>query len=104
MGTYVLVYTGGDAPTSEEEGKAAMDAWVAWFTELGPAVRDAGNPFGGSMSIAPGGTVTEGNATGASGYSIIAADDLAAATALAQGCPHLSANGTIEVFETFEVM
>jgi hypothetical protein len=104
MGTYVLVYTGGDQPSSEDEGKAVMDAWMAWFGQLGEAVTDGGNPFGPSMTVAPDGSVTEGNVSRASGYSIITAPDLAAATELAKDCPHLSANGTVEVFETFDVM
>ena len=38
------------------------------------------------------------------GYSILRADDLAAALELARGCPQLAAGGTVEVYETFEVM
>jgi hypothetical protein len=104
MGNFVLVYVGGSQPASEEEGKAVMDAWMAWFGTLGDAVVDGGNPFGASASIAPGGAVSEGSGSGATGYSVLRADDLAAATALAQGCPHLSAGGTVEVHEAHEVM
>jgi hypothetical protein len=104
MGNFVLVYVGGSQPASEEEGKAVMDAWMAWFGTLGDAVVDGGNPFGASASIAPGGAVSEGNASSATGYSVLRADDLAAAIALAQGCPHLAAGGTVEVHEAHEVM
>jgi hypothetical protein len=81
-----------------------MAAWMAWFDELGSAVADGGNPFGPSSSIAPDGTVSEGGASGLTGYSVIKADSLEAAIALAKSCPQLSANGTVEVYETFEVM
>jgi hypothetical protein len=104
MGKYVLIYVGGSQPASEEEGKAVMDAWMAWFGTLGDAVVDGGNPFGAAVAIAPGGGVTDGGASGATGYSVLQADDLAAATALAQGCPHLAAGGTVEVHEAHEVM
>lgn len=104
MGNYALVYVGGSQPASEEEGKAVMDAWMAWFGTLGDAVVDGGNPFGPSASVSPGGAVSEGNRSGATGYSILRADDLAAATALAQRCPHLSAGGTVEVHEIYEAM
>ena len=104
MATYVLAYTGGSEPASEEEGQAVMAAWIAWFGSLGDAVVDGGNPFGPATTIAADGTVTEGGASGLSGYSIITAADLAAATALAQGCPQLAAGGAIEVYETFDVM
>lgn len=104
MGTYALVYIGGSQPASEEEGKAVMDAWMAWFGALGDAVVDGGNPFGSSASVAPSGAVTDGGGSGATGYSILRADDLAEATALAQGCPQLAAGGTVEVYEIHEVM
>ena len=104
MGTYALIYIGGSEPASEEEGKAVMDAWIAWFGTLGDAVIDGGNPFGPAVTVAPDGAVAEGGASRAGGYSILRADDLAAATAMAQGCPHLAAGGSVEVYETFEVM
>ena len=104
MGHYLLAYTGGDQPTSEEEGKAVMAAWIAWFGTLGAAVVDGGNPFGPSASIAPDGAVTIGGRAGLTGYSVITADSLDAAVALAKGCPQLSANGGVEVYETFDVM
>lgn len=104
MGTYVLIYIGGSEPASEEEGKAVMDAWIAWFGTLGDAVIDGGNPFGPAVTVSSDGTVTDGGSSRAGGYSILRAADLAAAAALAQGCPHLAAGGTVEVYETFEVM
>jgi hypothetical protein len=39
-----------------------------------------------------------------SGYSIIKADSLDAAVALAKGCPVLKGGATIMVFETFNAM
>lgn len=104
MGDYVLIYIGGEEPATEEAAATDMDAWMAWFGEIGSVVVDGGNPFGPSASIAPDGTVSTGTVSGASGYSVIRADSLEAAVTLATGCPHLQANGTIEVYETFEVM
>ena len=40
----------------------------------------------------------------ATGYSIIKADSLEAAVALAQGCPILKGNGQWIVYETFNAM
>ena len=104
MANYLLAYKGGDQPASEEEGKAVMSAWMAWFDGIGPSVVDGGNPFGPSASIAPDGTVGAGGPSGLTGYSVIRADSLDAAVALAKGCPHLAANGVVEVYETFDVM
>jgi hypothetical protein len=38
------------------------------------------------------------------GYSILAADSLDAAAALAKGCPLLAAGGSIEVYEVVPAM
>ena len=56
MANYLLAYTGGTEPQSEEEGKAVMDAWVAWFTSLGAAVVDPGNPTGPAATVASDGS------------------------------------------------
>ena len=50
------------------------------------------------------GAVSGGGSSSLSGYSIINADRLDAAIALAKGCPVLSSGATIEVCETFEAM
>ena len=105
MAKYLLVYT-GDAtqPTTEEEGKAVMDAWWGWFSGLGDAVVDPGNPIGPSAAITADGTVSSGAPSGVSGYSVISAETLDAASEVAKSCPHLAAGGVVEVYETLDVM
>lgn len=102
MGNYVFIYTGGEPPTSEEEGKAVMDAWMGWFGSLGDAVVDMGTAFGPATTVGAAGT-SEGAASGAGGYSVISAPDMAAAAALAAGCPHLAAKGAVEVHEALDM-
>jgi hypothetical protein len=104
MSNYVLVYRGGGMPESEAERQAVMAAWGAWYGSMREAVVDGGNPFGPSQTVASDGTVSDGGASGLSGYTILKADDLSAATGMAKGCPILSGGGSIEVYETFEVM
>jgi hypothetical protein len=101
---YLLLYRGGAQPQSEDEGKAVMAAWMAWFDQLGAAVVDGGNPAGAAKSVAPGGAVLDGDPTDVTGYSIVEAEDLEAAAQMALGCPHRAAGGTITVHETFDVM
>ena len=68
---YLFLYSGGNPPKSEAEGKAVMSAWMAWFGKVGPNVVDGGAPF------APGAkTVGGASPSQASGYSIIMADSL----------------------------
>ena len=104
MSTFVLVYGGGSGmPATEEEQQAVTAAWGAWFGELGAAVTDGGNPFGPSVTVTADGEAGPGR-SGLTGYSILTAGSLAEATAHAKGCPVLAAGGTVEVYETFDVM
>jgi hypothetical protein len=101
---YLLIYHGGNQPQGEEEGRAVMAAWMAWFEGLGAAVADGGNPAGAAKAVSPDGSVADHDPDSVTGYSILEADSLDAAVAMAQGCPHLAAGGTVTVHETFEVM
>jgi hypothetical protein len=104
VANYVLVFKGGSMAETEAEQQAVMAAWGRWFGELGQAVVDGGNPFGPSASVAPDGTVSDGAASGLTGYTILQADSLAAASEMAAGCPVLASGGSIEVYEVFAVM
>ena len=102
MGKFVLAYTGGGTPASEEEGAKVMEAWMGWFGTLGAAIIDGGNPFGPSTAVAADGSITAASA-GLTGYSIVSADSLDAAAELAKGCPILSAGGSVEVYEAMDM-
>jgi hypothetical protein len=97
MGKYVLAYRGGGMAATEEEQKAAMEKWGAWFGSLGGAVSDMGNPFGGSASVGNGGTA------GLTGYSIVTAGSLDDAVGLAEGCPIIESGGSVDVYEALEM-
>ena len=91
-------------PESEAAQTAAMQAWEAWFAQIGGAVADAGNPFTpASKRLTADGSISAGAGT-ASGYSILEADSLDAAADLAKGCPVLAGGASISVYETFDVM
>ena len=104
MAKFLLIYHGGSQPETEEAGKEVMAQWMKWFETIGPSVADGGNPTGEAKTIAPGGKVSDGaGADPVSGYSLVTADSLDAAVKLAQGCPHLKAGGTVQVYETIEM-
>ena len=87
MAKYLLLYDGGTMPEGDAAQAAVMQAWEAWFTQLDAAVADPGNPFTpASKRIGSDGSITAGGAS-ASGYSILEADSLDAATDMAKGCP-----------------
>jgi hypothetical protein len=104
MSNYVLAYTGGSMPETEADQAASMAAWGAWLGGLGESLVDAGNPFGPAASVASDGATSEGGASGLTGYSILTADNLDAATIAAKGCPVLTNGGAVEVYEVFPVM
>jgi hypothetical protein len=101
MGKYLFAYRGGMMEDDEEKRQAAMQAWGAWFGTIGQAIVDPGNPFGGSTAVT-------GNGSGAAaskltGYTVVKADSLDAASALAHDCPVLASGGSVDVYETIEV-
>ena len=104
MSNFVLAYTGGAPAETPEAQEASMAAWNSWFQSLGDAVVDGGNPFGASVTVAGDGSTSKGGRSGLTGYSIISADDLSAATVHVKGCPLLADGGTVEVYEVFNVM
>jgi len=104
MANYLFAYKGGGMAQTDEEREAAMAAWGNWFGSLGQAVVYPGNPFGPSATVAAGGSVGDGAPSGLTGYSVLSADSLAAASKLAGGCPVLAAGGSVEVYETLAVM
>ncbi len=105
MAKYLLAYHGGSMPETDAERAQIMQAWGAWYGSIGAGVVDPGNPIGQARLIANNGSITHGGgANPVSGYSIISADDLDTAVAIAQRCPILQGGGNIEVCETFNVM
>jgi hypothetical protein len=104
MSTYLMAYRGGGMAETDAEREALMAAWGAWFGALGAAVVDAGNPFAASASVSSDGSVGPSASSDLTGYSVLQADSLAAATELAKGCPVLQSGGAVDVYETHPVM
>lgn len=103
MANFLLTFHGGSMPETKEEQDKVMNAWTAWFGRLGAALVDGGNPISRAKAISPDGSVMD--ATSApTGYTIIKADDLDSAVALAKGCPVLAGGAAVVVSETFPVM
>jgi hypothetical protein len=102
MANYLLVYHGGQMPESPEAGAKVLEAWNNWFSVLGEALVDPGNPVSHVRTIANNGSVSDGGINPSSGYSVVSAASLDAAISLAKGCPLLNGvGGSVEVAETF---
>jgi hypothetical protein len=105
MGKFVLLFTGGGMPESEEEQAAVLAAWGVWYEGLGEAVVDPGNPFSPAVqNIVSNGSVSNGPfGTLASGYTVLKADSMDAAVAMAKRCPMLEGNGQITIYEALDM-
>ena len=104
MANFVFIFHGGDHPESEAEGAKMMQEWDTCLADLGDAVIDPGQPMGMSKTLMSDGSVVDnGGSNPASGYSLHAAENIDAALKMAQSCPFLNINGTIEVAESFDM-
>jgi hypothetical protein len=91
MPNYVLSFRSNPqgALTANQE-----PSWYQWFKDIGGSIVEPGNRVGESRTL--------GNAQGKTvlaGYSVIAADNLDAAVAVAKGCPGLAQDGAVDVAE-----
>jgi hypothetical protein len=103
MAKFLLVYQGGGGMAATPEAQATeMRAWNGWFERMGSAVLDIGNPTAAVRRIDPGGAVSA-DASGPSGYSLIAASGIEEAVALAKDCPVLKVGGSVQVAETIDM-
>jgi hypothetical protein len=102
MAKFIYLYR-GPAPMSDptpEQAAERMAAFSAWMEKVGAALVDVGSPFGTSMSVRDDGS--EGTAGDLIGYTIVEADDLAAAKGFTEGLPFLSNSEgkcAVEIFE-----
>ena len=103
MPKYLLIYHGKPDIQSPEDGVRHMAAWKAWSSGLGAAVVDPGLPVGPSKTITPNGVEDGGGPNPASGMTVLQANTIDDAIALAKDCPHLSGTGTIEIAEAMEM-
>ncbi|HZD17638.1 MAG TPA: hypothetical protein VE669_05805 [Actinomycetota bacterium] len=105
MADFVLLYSGGSNPETDEERATVMKAWEDWYKDLGPAIKDGGNPFSPvAKTVSAGDGVSDLAGPRLTGYTIVMADSLDAAVEMAKGSPVLADGGQVHVYETFEVM
>jgi hypothetical protein len=103
MPQYVIVYLGGNQPSSPEEGNKHMAKYREWLSSLGDSAVSPANPFKNTSTVNPDGTVTTGSTTSMSGYTIIKSDSMEAALSIAKACPFLDVGGSLEVSELIQM-
>ncbi len=103
MPQYVIVYLGGNQPSSPEEGKQHFSKYMEWLSSLGDSAISPANPLKNTSTVNSDGTITTGGSTKMSGYTIIKADSMEVALSIAKACPFLDIGGSIEVSELAEM-
>jgi hypothetical protein len=105
MADFALLYSGGRTPETEEEQAKVMKDWTEWYDTIGAGLKDGGNPFGNSKTVSGDGSVKEGHeGQHLTGYTLVSAASLDAATDIAKGSPVLGDGGTVTVYEIVEAM
>jgi len=103
MSQYLIVYLGGDKPSSPEAGKKHFSKYMEWLKSLGEAVISPANPIINTSTVNTDGTITSGGVSTMSGFTIIEAESMDAALSIAKTCPFLEIGGTLEVSELMKM-
>ena len=104
MNKYAFSYYGEPSFKSPEEGKKHMTEWRTWMQSLGKSMIDPGVPLKAPTTVSSNG-VKDGDSSKTSrltGYSIVEANSIEDAIAMAKTCPHLHF-GTIDVAEVMNM-
>jgi len=103
MPQYIIVYLGGDQPSSPEEGQQHFARYMEWLSSLGDSAVSPANPLKDTSTVNSDGSVTTGGTSTMSGYTIVEADSIEAALSMAKACPFLDIGGSLEVSELVEM-
>ena len=105
MPRYLLTYHGEmrmeDMPADPEAMQQVMAQWDAWYQSMGDSLVDGGAPIAMSTAIDADGA-TDAPAQ-LSGYTIIDAADMEAATAIAQGSPVLPNGHSVQISQAIDM-
>ncbi len=99
IASYPIATPADAMPPTDEETAAVMGQWMEWAGKVGDAMVDFGTPLAGGVRVTPVGTSP--STFDVTGYTILEAEDMDAALALAKDHPHLNMPGgcSIEVHE-----
>jgi hypothetical protein len=87
-------------PVDYQPGRPqAVEAWRTFLESLGANLVDPGNPVFESSALG----ITGTGSVRLGGYSLLTADDLDEAVAMAKGCPAIGEGGGVEVGVLTEV-
>ncbi len=103
MAQFVFVYLGGNQPSSPEKAKQHFDKYMQWLGTIKESVVSPMLPLKDTATVGSDGSIREGSSSAMSGFSIINADSIKDALAIAQDCPFLEIGGSLEVSELMQM-
>ena len=103
MKQFVLVYLGGNQPTSPEEANAHYKKYTDWLASLEGAIVIPTIPLKDTHTVRSKISAEAGGSSAMSGFTIIKAESLDEAIQIAQNCPFLEIGGTLEVSELMQM-
>jgi hypothetical protein len=103
MPQFVLVYLGGNQPSSPEKAQQHFERYTQWLTSIGESLIVPTIPLKDTVTVSSSGTVREGGSSAMSGFSIIKAESMQAALDIAKDCPFLEIGGSLEVSELMQM-
>jgi hypothetical protein len=99
----VLVYFGGECPSSCEERKAHAEKYQRWLISIGDAVVSPAVLLKDPRTVQPDGSAVPGNSTAMSGLSVERAGSMADDPEAAKFCPFPQINGILDLSEMLEI-
>ena len=94
MNKYIVIYHAPDEVIAQmqdvtpEEMQKSMEPWMEWAAACGDGLVDMGTPLGGGLRLSTSGSAP--SAQEVTGYSILQAENIAAAEAMLAGHPHMN--------------
>jgi len=103
MSQYVIVYLGGDQPSSPEEGKQHFAKYMEWLNSLGDSAVSPANPLKDTNTVNSDGSITNSGTSTMSGFTVIEVESMDEALSIAKKCPFLDVGGSLEVSELMQM-
>jgi hypothetical protein len=97
MAEFMIAYHGGDKPASKEDGMIRMQKWKTWVASLGDAIINPGTPLLPSKVVTLNGVEDDTDSKAMHGFSVIQADSIEDAVAIAKLDPFLESGGMVYV-------
>ena len=102
MPQFALLYVGEPPHADPEAAQAGQKRWFEWIGSLGDAVVNPGMPLGPATRVTADGVAPAPTDARLTGLTIVEADDMDAAVAMAQSSPYIE-YAAVDVAQIFQM-